>query len=510
MRASRGRNAVVVVVGGCTASTVFMLFQLFLVGIVTVQGWIPAQHHSCLSRRRPEPYLWRTSLSASNTKLRELYPPMNQLSNGTLQVDDIHTLFYAIYGEETDDTKPKLNALFLHGGPGAGCFPNHARFFDPAHYNVVLLDQRGCGLSTPRGEARNNTLQHLVNDCERIRTKLLGDSGKWDLVLGGSWGTTLAIAYGQTFPSSIRGMILRGVCLLRQAEIDWLFSETGGAANLVPQAWEQFEAGANLTEEESKSDDPRAVLHRYYDRLWGTDVQDRQAAAQSWSRYEFLISSSHKLPPSLNISDQNATRAALFSGQNETYVPGSVAVRESSLSEHEGKWIYRDAWGRQRSIQELNAASEEYLSNRLVQHIFDNTLPTMDQKVSKAFEPRPVPSWSEAHVAEESQSNTTQNIPAQNMLTSFYSANERFVKDGADLLDQERMDRLRTILCVAIHGGQDRICPPDTAFELAENWPELELRVPLRSGHSMYDPAITHELVQATDKFASFFRSQAS
>ena len=143
-----------------------------------------------------------------SVELRTLYPSLAPYRNGTLAVDDTHTLCYQEYGQPPTNEKA-LTALFLHGGPGAGCSPNHSRFFDSKIYRIVLLDQRGSGRSTPLGEAfEKNTLQNLVQDCEKLREEL--DIARWDLVLGGSWGSTLALAYAQAFPDSVRSLVLRG------------------------------------------------------------------------------------------------------------------------------------------------------------------------------------------------------------------------------------------------------------------------------------------------------------
>ena len=213
---------------------------------------------------------------------RELYPQWNPLfNNGRLKVDATHTLSYQILGKQktpgqespAKSNGKKLVGLFLHGGPGAGCFPNHARFFDPErYYRVVLLDQRGCGKSTPTGCLTNNTLQDLVDDCERLKSHL--QIPHWDVVLGGSWGTTVAIAYGQSYPESVRSIILRGVFLFRPQEIDWLFASTGGAAKQYPTVFQsfceavgvEFEAQEGV-EKSDKEEPPLAALHEHTRRL---------------------------------------------------------------------------------------------------------------------------------------------------------------------------------------------------------------------------------------------------
>ncbi|CAI5473286.1 unnamed protein product [Closterium sp. Yama58-4] len=166
--------------------------------------------------------------------LRAMYPACAHHAEGYIKVSAIHSLYYRIYGNPAG--KP---ALFLHGGPGAGCWPNHARFFDPAVYRIVLCDQRGAGRSTPAGCVVANRTELLVGDIEALREHLKVD--RWAVVMGGSWGTTLALAYAQAHPGRVAGMVLRGVCLLRRREIDW-FYRPGGAEALFPFAWRDLMA----------------------------------------------------------------------------------------------------------------------------------------------------------------------------------------------------------------------------------------------------------------------------
>ena len=463
---------------------------LLLILVLESSGWIP-QHSSshtvtpfAFPTKCGRPINFQLSasrLDSDEKELRILYPPSEAYTNGSIQVDSIHNLHYEVHGMRDNSSEPLLNALFLHGGPGAGCFPNHARFFDPERYRIVLLDQRGSGKSRMRGDARNNTLAHLVDDCETLRLEL--GIGRWDVVLGGSWGATLAISYAQSYPDSVGGIILRGVCLLRTCEVDWLFS-TQGAAKKYPEAWKEFEKAVNVTEEMSLKD-PRSALHAHYDRLLGNDADARSSAARSWSKWEFLVFMSHKIPDSTNVSDANETMAAL-KAYNETSSPVFAYSRDSG-------WVRQDAWGQ---ITEQAALDDVWsLRQGIVeaQHVSE-----------EATTPRYVESYSTAGVGNESSSQ----LPAQTMLTCFYSTNDRFVKNNEDLLSSNRMNNIRKIPCVAVQGGSDRICPPDTALDLWKAWPEIEMRIPVKSGHSMYDPFIVHELVQATDGFAESLKAK--
>jgi proline iminopeptidase len=184
-------------------------------------------------------------------------------------VDGHHTL----YVEECGNPKG-IPAVFLHGGPGAGCEAGHRRFFDPALYRIVLFDQRGSGRSVPHADLRDNTTWDLVADCERIRTKL--GIERW-LVFGGSWGSTLALAYAQTHPERVLALVLRGVFLCREAEIRWFYQE--GANWVFPDWWEDFLAPIPEAE---RGD----LLHAYHRRLTGADELARMAAAKAWSIWE--------------------------------------------------------------------------------------------------------------------------------------------------------------------------------------------------------------------------------
>jgi proline iminopeptidase len=163
--------------------------------------------------------------------------------------------------------------LFLHGGPGSGSSPAHRRFFDPAHYRIVLFDQRGAGRSTPAASLIDNTTPHLVADIEALRLHL--GIEKW-LVFGGSWGSTLALAYGQAHPERCAGFVLRGVFLGTAAEIDWFLH---GMGKLFPEAWEEFRAFLPPAEQDD-------LLNSYHRRLADPDPDIHLPAARAWARYE--------------------------------------------------------------------------------------------------------------------------------------------------------------------------------------------------------------------------------
>ncbi len=197
-----------------------------------------------------------------------LYPAIEPYRSGHLPVDELHSLYWEECGTPTG-----APVLFLHGGPGAGLSPRHRQFFDPAHYRMVLFDQRGAGQSTPLGEYRNNTTQLLIEDIERLRN-MLGIAA-W-LVFGGSWGSTLALAYGQAHPECCAGFVLRGIFLCTQAEIDWFLN---GVRWFFPQEHARFVAPIPVAE---RGD----LLQAYAERLFSTDPAQNALAARTWSRYE--------------------------------------------------------------------------------------------------------------------------------------------------------------------------------------------------------------------------------
>jgi proline iminopeptidase len=199
-----------------------------------------------------------------------LYPPLEPFASGHLDVGEGHRLYWEASGNP--DGRP---ALFLHGGPGGGCHGDHRRLFDPAVYKIVLFDQRGCGRSLPHSELQANDTGRLVADIEALRAML--DVDDW-LLLGGSWGAALALAYAQAHPRRVRGLVLRGVFAARRCEIDWLYKD-GGASALFPEAWERFVAPVPPAER----DDIVAAYHR---RLIGADIAGRMEAARTWCAWE--------------------------------------------------------------------------------------------------------------------------------------------------------------------------------------------------------------------------------
>ncbi len=201
----------------------------------------------------------------------ELFPSIEPFDSFRLRVSALHDLHVEQCGNPGG-----IPVIFFHGGPGAGLSPLHRRFFDPAAYRVILFDQRGSGRSTPLGELRENTTWDLVADAERIRERL--GIEKW-LVFGGSWGSTLGLAYAETHPERCTGLILRGIFLSRRSEVLWTFG--GGAQRIFPDGWAEFLA----TLDESERSDVLAAYHR---RLNAEDPAVRRQAALAWNRWEEL------------------------------------------------------------------------------------------------------------------------------------------------------------------------------------------------------------------------------
>lgn len=203
--------------------------------------------------------------------MRELYPEIEPYQTRRLAVDDLHSLYVEECGNPAG-----LPVVFLHGGPGAGLSSFHRRFFDPARYRIVLFDQRGAGQSTPFAELIDNTTAHLVADIEAIR-ELLGIE-RW-VVFGGSWGSTLALAYAQAHPERTLGLVLRGIFLGRPQELRWFNEVDGGAGQIFPERWARFAEFIPPAERGS-------MLDAYWQRLTGSDEAVRLAAAQAWSAWE--------------------------------------------------------------------------------------------------------------------------------------------------------------------------------------------------------------------------------
>lgn len=303
------------------------------------------------------------------------FPPTDPHASGHLTVDWPH----AIYWEESGNPDG-VPVLFLHGGPGAGTSPMHRRFFDPSHYRIILTDQRGAGRSTPLAETNGNDTQALIRDLENLR--VARGIERW-VVFGGSWGSSLALAYAQAHPDRVIGLILRGIFLCEEEEVDWFLY---GMGKFFPEARRRFLEAIP----EAERHDP---LEAYWRRLSDREPQIHMPAARAWGRYEAECSTLKPNPDMVQ---------AFFEG------PSALALA------------------------------------RLEVHYFRNKL---------------------------------------------------FLEEGQLLRD---VPKIRHLPCVIVQGRYDVICPPVSAWKLAEAWPEADLQMVPDAGHSATEAGITAALVSAT------------
>ena len=309
----------------------------------------------------------------------KLFPPIEPFDSGFLKKGK-----HEIYFEQCGNPKGKP-AIFLHGGPGGGCGSLSRRFFNPKKYRIILFDQRGCGRSKPHTCLEDNTTWHLIEDIESIREKL--NIKKW-LIFGGSWGSTLAIAYAQKHPKKVSEMVLRGIFMLRQKELQWFYQY--GASEMYPEAWQGF--FKEIPENERDN-----LIEAYRKIFYGENKEKQLSAAKAWSKWEASCS---------------------FINHNPN------AVRES-----------------------INA------------------------EFALAFA----------------------------LIENHYFVNKGFLDNENQLLDN--IDIIRDIPSIIIQGRYDVVCPPTTAYELYSRWPESQLVIAPFSGHSAFEKEITHELIEATNKF---------
>jgi proline iminopeptidase len=227
-------------------------------------------------------------------------------------VGDLHTLYWEECGNPEGTP-----VLFLHGGPGAGCSPEHRRFFDPQYYRIVLFDQRGAGRSTPYGETTDNTTAHLVADIEVLRKML--DIPEWH-VFGGSWGSTLALAYAQAHPQPCLSLTLRGIFLLRASEVEWF---THGLRYFAPQAWQEL---VGFLPESLRGD----ICDGYWTQLNHPDPEIRLAAAKSWAMYEarsVSLRANPATPSGAGHSAVSLARLEVHYMRSNRFVPDDALLR---------------------------------------------------------------------------------------------------------------------------------------------------------------------------------------
>jgi proline iminopeptidase len=241
-----------------------------------------------------------------------LYPPITPYASGLMDTSSLHRIYW-----ETSGNPDGIPVLFVHGGPGSGTSPRQRQFFDPARYRIILFDQRGSGRSTPHGELTDNTTPHLIADMEALRREL--DIDSW-LVFGGSWGSTLALAYAEAHPGHCRGLVLRGIFLCRKSEIDWFLD---GIRAFFPEAQRQL---AEFIPEAERGD----LLTAYHQRLLNPDPAIHQPAAYQWATFE--ASCSTLLPDPELVSAFCSDKTALSLSRIEAhYFVNTIFLPDNSL-----------------------------------------------------------------------------------------------------------------------------------------------------------------------------------
>ena len=274
-------------------------------------------------------------MDASYTR-RLLYPPIRPLQSFHMPVGDGHQLYVEECGRPDG-----IPVITLHGGPGGGVSPALRRFFDPRKYRIILFDQRGCGRSTPHGGLEANTTRHLIEDIERIRERMRVD--QW-LVFGGSWGATLSLAYARAHPDRCLGLVLRGVFLCTQIELDWFYRH--GANMLFPDAWERLVEPLAPEERED-------VIRAYYERLAETDIVRRRPDALAWSRWE----------------------SALISMTGDPSAPLADPIRADALARLETHYFLHKGFFERDGILLEDAARFNHLPGVIVQGRYDVVTP---------------------------------------------------------------------------------------------------------------------------------------
>ncbi|OSD06392.1 proline iminopeptidase [Trametes coccinea BRFM310] len=244
-----------------------------------------------------------------------MYPPIEPYQTGKLKVSDLHTLHWEVSGNK--DGTP---VIFLHGGPGSGCDPQDRSFFNPTKYKIIMLDQRGAGKSTPTASLDENTTWDLVKDIERLREHLGID--KWH-VFGGSWGSTLSLAYSQSHPDRVKTLVLRGIFTLRKSELRFFYQD--GASHLFPEAWEEF---IEPIPEAERHD----MITAYHAQLNSVDDETRLRAARAWTKWEMYTSKLYVDPARVAEAEKNDFANAFARIENHYFVNDGF-MRDGQLLE---------------------------------------------------------------------------------------------------------------------------------------------------------------------------------
>ena len=318
--------------------------------------------------------------SGQKRAVQYLYPPIDPFDQRMMDVGQGHR----IYVEQCGNPKG-IPVVVLHGGPGGGCSPSMRRYFDPSVYRVILFDQRGCGRSRPHAAVANNTTWHLVDDIEAIRHALEIDA--W-IVFGGSWGATLSLVYAQAHPDRTTHLVLRGVFLMTQVELDWFYG--GGAGKFWPETWARF---VDLIPEDERHD----MIGAYHRRLFSGDIPVETRYAKAWSSWENAL-------------------ASIQSNGHGGEAPGDYARAFARLENH-------------------------------------------------------------------------------------YFTNAGFLEFDGQIL--AHMDRIAHIPGTIVQGRYDMICPPESAYSIAQVWPNCDLKMVRNAGHALSEPGISAELVRTMDRIAA-------
>ena len=252
------------------------------------------------------------AMSKTPPQKNNLYPEIEPYSTGFLEVDNIHTLYWEQCGNPHGTP-----VLFLHGGPGAGCGSMQRRFFDPEHYRIILFDQRGAGRSSPHASIENNTRHALVEDIEKLRSHL--NVEKWH-IFGGSWGSTLALSYAIEHTSAVLSMVLRGIFLMEQDEINWFLN---GIKNIFPENWERFASHVNFAPN---------LLDAYYEKLTDADYQTALKAGVACSAYESGCASLLPRPAKVSHEDLDKDDLAISKIEAHFFKYEVIAKQDSLLN----------------------------------------------------------------------------------------------------------------------------------------------------------------------------------
>ena len=323
-----------------------------------------------------------------NQGANNLYPEIEPFNKNYLKVSNLHLIYYEECGNPAG-----IPVVFLHGGPGSGCNPTQRRFFDPKHYRIVLLDQRGCGRSTPQGEVTDNTTDDLVNDIEALRQHL--NIAKWH-VFGGSWGSSLALAYAVKHANTIISLVLRGIFLSRVSELAWFL---GDVKHFQPEGWHRLISYLPESEHEN-------VLAAFSTRIFSEDAAINIPAAIHWNSYE-----------------SNMMRL----------LPSEPSVTETAKT--------ADELTKEKSIELARARVQIH-----------------------------------------------------------YVQNQCFMDGDAILKAATTLNAIPTVI---VQGRYDMVCPPITAWQLAQSMPHAKLVMVVDAGHSAMELGIINALIAATQQFKS-------